>query len=628
MLLAAAFSRPFLPVPAGASGGDAGARELVLLVDRSYSMGAAGRMEEARAAARGVFAELGEGDRLTVAAFDHDARALGPATRDLETLGAALDSISPGQGGTSYAAALRLAESILAASPGPRREVVLVSDFVSGRPARGAPVVLPPGTVLRPIRVGDESVEDLEVTDVSLRRAGFAAGERVRVLARVRNSGHVAVEDRAVRLTLDDAPVATETVSLEPGASATVQFPAFSVASGAASGAVRVDPDDLAANDARHFVAEPRRVVQVLIVEPDGSGPRRGIHLRRALELGRSPTFALRRRTPRSLRAEDFRGPAVVVLDGVSFPEGGVGRSLRAFVEGGGGLVAAAGERSGDLPEPAVGLLPSDGARAASRSEGGSLGRVEYGHPVFAPFRDPGSGDLGAARFDRYRRVDAAGMRVLARFDDGAPALLEAAAGLGRSLVWTSTLGDAWNDLPLQPVYLPLVHRLMLHAAAWDEGPPSRAVGASLDPAALVASGAEREEPPVLVQPDGARRELDPEGEPVPLETAGIYEVRDPAAAAVSRFAVNVDAEEAGTSRVDAEALAVAGAAGDVAGGTGDRGRAPRAPEDAAAEAGAAEREPGRALWWPLLLAASVLFVLESVLSNVRVGRPLIGGAR
>ena len=53
----------------------------------------------------------------------------------------------------------------------------------------------------------------------------------------------------------------------------------------------------------------------------------------------------------------------------------------------------------------------------------------------------------------------APGAQVLARFDDGAPALLERRVGSGRVLLWTSSLDLAWNDLPLKPVFLPFVHR-------------------------------------------------------------------------------------------------------------------------------------------------------------------------
>lgn len=618
VLLVAAFSRPYLSPGALGDDAEVGVREVVLLLDRSYSMGSGDRMARAREAARGVFEELSEGDRLTLIAFDATAEVLGPATRDVAVLGAALDSVQVGEDGTSYAAALRLAESILAASPGPRREVVVVSDFLAGRPTREAAVELPVGTRVRYVPVETGAVDDLAVTDVTLRREGFAAGERVRAVARLRNNGDVGVDGRSVTLMLDGARVAAEPVALEPGAATTVTFPPFSVASGAASGVVRLDSDDVAPNDVRYFVAEPRRSMAVLIVEPDGTGPRRGLHARRALELGRDPTFALRRRTDRSLRAEDFDAVRVVILDGVPFPEGETGARLRAFVEAGGGLLVAHGESTGGgIPAAAQGLAAPPDGRPVSRGEGGTLASIEYGHPVFAAFRDPGSGDLGGARFSRYRRVDAEGLRVLARFDDGAPALLEAEVGLGRVLVWTTSLGDGWTDLPLHPVYLPLLHRMVLHAASWDEERGSRVVGASVDAAALIAADAEREEPAALVLPGGLRRDLSPTEGPIPLERAGVYEIRDPAATGIVRFAVNVDPTEAGTTPVDTAGLAIVDAT-------------PRAENAAAAarEPVEVDREPGPPLWWPLLAAAGVLFVVESVLSNAVAGRATIGGTR
>ncbi|HSM35946.1 MAG TPA: BatA domain-containing protein [Longimicrobiales bacterium] len=620
LLVVGAFARPYLNADIAGEAGPTGGRNLVLLLDRSYSMGGAGRMEAAREAARSVVGELREGDRLTLVAFDEGARPLGPGTRAVEALHAAIDSVVPGESGTSYAAALRLAESILEASPGPRREVVVVSDFAAAAPQAEPPVPLPAGTVVRSIPVGGDELDDLAVSDVSLRRSGFAAGERVNVVARVRNTGSVPVLDRPVTLTLDGSRVATAAVSAEPGASATAEFPPFSLASGAAAGAVRVAGDDLPANDVRYFVAEPRRAIDVLIVEPDGTGPRAGLHLRRALELGRAPTFALRRRTPRSLRGEDFAQAGVVILDGVPFPEDEPGDRLRAWVEAGGGLVVGGGERSGrGGGEAAEDLIPASSGRAVGRPEGATLGRIAYGHPIFAPFRDPGSGDLSVARATRYRRMEEAeGQRVLARFDDGAPALLEAEAGLGRVLVWTSSLGDAWNDLPLQPVYLPFVHRLVLHAAGWHDGSGDRRVGTAVDPDDVIVTDIAREEAPVLVGPDGSRRTLET-AEPLPLERAGIYEVRDPAATATRRFAVNVDPAEAGTETVDTAGLAVVGPGIDAEGG-------PAGPEAETAAGG--DREPGPALWWPLLLAAGVVFLVESVLSNAVPGRSMIGGTQ
>ena len=99
--------------------------------------------------------------------------------------------------------------------------------------------------------------------------------------------------------------------------------------------------------------------------------------------------------------------------------------------------------------------MPSIGH--ADRPPGWSA--LEYGHPVFELFRAPRSGDFSAARFYGYRAVTtAAGRQVLARFDDGAPALLERRLGAGRVLLWASSLDLDWNDFAVKPVFLPFVH--------------------------------------------------------------------------------------------------------------------------------------------------------------------------
>src|SRR5690606_23733541 len=114
--------------------------------------------------------------------------------------------------------------------------------------------------------------------------------------------------------------------------------------------------------------------------------------------------------------------------------------SLVGFVERGGGLFAAFGER-GTWPAAVAKAVPAIPGGTVDRTRGtpGRIGAVEYGHPIFEAFRAPRSGDFSTARFYSYRQVtleqDAV---ILARYDDGAPALLERKVGNGRALVWTS----------------------------------------------------------------------------------------------------------------------------------------------------------------------------------------------
>ena len=70
VLLAAAFARPLLDRARGRAAPGTPGRELVVLLDRSYSMGTPGRFARAQDAARRALATLGPADRASVILFD------------------------------------------------------------------------------------------------------------------------------------------------------------------------------------------------------------------------------------------------------------------------------------------------------------------------------------------------------------------------------------------------------------------------------------------------------------------------------------------------------------------------------------------------------------------------------
>jgi len=73
MLIVAAFARPFLWRPNAATAIGATAREVVVLLDQSYSMGYSDRWDRAKAAARDAINRLGPSDRASVVLFSSGA---------------------------------------------------------------------------------------------------------------------------------------------------------------------------------------------------------------------------------------------------------------------------------------------------------------------------------------------------------------------------------------------------------------------------------------------------------------------------------------------------------------------------------------------------------------------------
>lgn len=166
ILLVGAFARPFLARQSANSGAG---RDVVLLIDRSASMGARGRWERAASEAAAVVANRAPGARMAVIAFDDRAEGLTELTDERAPLEAAVADIHPGSAAGRYAPGLQAAAALLERSNA-GGEVVLVSDFQRAGWDGSAATRLPPGVTLRTIDVGDTTLANVGVTGVILDR--------------------------------------------------------------------------------------------------------------------------------------------------------------------------------------------------------------------------------------------------------------------------------------------------------------------------------------------------------------------------------------------------------------------------------------------------------------------------
>ncbi|MGH7443680.1 MAG: vWA domain-containing protein, partial [Longimicrobiales bacterium] len=474
ILLAAAFARPFIDRVPSASAALAPARDIVLLVDRSYSMGHGERWARALDAGRAVIDAMRPNDRAAVVFFDERAQVVTAQTGDAAVLRAALDSARVGPRRTRYGPALRAAQALLDASDRPQREVVLISDFQQRGWDADAASRLDEGVALTTLPVADDEAANTLIAGVTLAREQFENRERVRVTARI---AHRATAARTGQITLevDGNIVQTMPFEVEAGDVVDVTFPSLTLGAGAQRGIVRLAADALPADDVHHLILSAARPIRVLLIDGRGTAAPSSLFLRRALGVGESPAFRIATSTMPT--AAELAASDVVLLNGAPWPAGAAGERLSAFVEQGGGVLTVLGA-TGTLPD-AIARVRAPVDRVAGG--GGAIGYVEYAHPALELFREPRNGDLGSASHYRYRATEPApDTRVLARFDDGVPALLEARRGRGRVLVATSTLDTYWSDLPLQPVFVPLLHRLVAYGADWHEQPAALTVGGVL----------------------------------------------------------------------------------------------------------------------------------------------------
>jgi Mg-chelatase subunit ChlD len=618
VLVVAAFARPWLENSTEAVASYARARELVVLLDRSHSMTYGDRWDRAVEAARSALGNLGPDDRATLATFAERAEAITQPSGDPASLLAALGGVRPGAGLTSFGPALQLAREIVARSELPNAEVLLISDLqASGWDPRTA-VRLTAGTHLNIVDLSDGEASNLSVTGASSTRVQGSARDEVVITAVVSNFGTQRQEGVPVHLEVDGERAQTRRVDLAADGSASVTFEPILLPGRPVVVIVEAGEDPLPSDNRFHLVVAPEERLSVLVVEPGSASASHSLFLQSALAVGQRPGFDVELRRATRLARTDVAGRSVVILNDTPVPAGELGSGLADFVAEGGGLLVVLGRRSppAGWPGGAPDLLPAamGGLEDRSAAGGATLGYLDYDHPALELFRRPRSGDFSAARFYRYRRLDVDTLaRVLARFDDGAAALVEARYGEGTVLLWASGLENFWNDLSIQPVFVPFLHQWVKHLAGYREPESWFRVGRVLDLSqnpSLAADVLVDDVELIVEEPSGSDRVLRParDGWYLGLEEQGIYRVRPAGGGAGGGVlvAANLDPAESDLRPVDLQELAGASITQGDAGG----------PAAEAVSLSAEQRERRQGLWWYLLAVAAILLLLETLLSN------------
>lgn len=604
-IVVGAFARPFLQRRLAAAPATSDGREIVLLIDRSYSMANGGRWTRAVSAVNRLAAEVRPLDRMSVVTFGATAAQVVAPTNDAVRVERAVAAMRPGSEPTRVAAGFRMAAQILGASDLPRKEIVLISDFHRFGWTPNDDVSLPAHTAVRTIDVSRRESADIAVASVAIART--RSGDRVRagVTARAVNLGAAPSTVNAT-LELAGRKVETRRVSMPPRATAQVVFAAAAVSAAATRAVVRVTPDSQPSNDAFHFVVAEEAGASVLIVEPARPRANQSLYLSRALDVADDPPVQVDVKDASSVTTADLRGRSMIVLNEVDLPAGPLGAQLRAQINGGAMLVVVPGERgavAGSAEWRAI--LPATIGAMTDRSDGGRWASVDFSNALFEPFR-AARADFASVTVTRYRSLTPAGdsAQVIARLDDGAPLLMERPVGAGRALLWAASLDAHWTDLPFHPLFVPLLHEFARRSLSGTESRSWFTVPHMLD--------LSRETAAILESPSGQRMRLSPDSQrpTVELRERGFYELRSTATAigAGRPIAVNVDLAESDLSHFDPAELVAAVTA------RGERGPSPStgAPFSGTEE----ELEQRQAIWWYLLLAALLLLAGETLFSN------------
>src|SRR5215203_1323429 len=321
-MIVLAFARPFLRGSnvAAAAGG---ARDIVVLLDRSYSMGYGDSWSRAQRAAAQAIESATAADRISLVLFADTAEVALRSTPDRSRAVAEINAAAPGPGSTKYAPALKLAGSLLAESLLPRKEIVIVSDFQRAGWQPDDTLRMPGGTTITTVPVEGAQGASLALTPVALLRSREAGQpERITVTAGIVNRTAMPAADVPIELVIDGRVVQNLRISAAANASATVSFAPVTITTPNTRAVVRLGTvgqapvDALARDNVFNFTVTPSAPVPVMAVSQGSSDAT--LYLSRALANGEAPRFDASMQSPDALAGDALNRARVILLNDIA----------------------------------------------------------------------------------------------------------------------------------------------------------------------------------------------------------------------------------------------------------------------------------------------------------------------
>ena len=607
LLLVIAFARPFFTGGSSAKTTSA-AGATVILLDNSLSMRRDNLFTEAQRRAEIAIDEAANDEQIALLSFDKRYAVINRFTNEKNRLQTAAQSVTAGWDGTDYEQALRGAESLLGEieTSGPKR-IVMISDFQApGWRQANATFKLANNTQLTTLDVsGNNPAPNVAITNVEARGVVFGQKYLDNLAVHISNFSDTPRDQIQVDFQINDQTVEKRSLSLNSRDARVVEFTGFNLNDGANRCTIDISDGDFTPDNRFYFTLHRETPGKALIVESASRSRSDSLHLQSALTTNDDLPFTFNLKSSGSVDPTSIPEQKLVILNDAGAVNSALAEALVKFVNAGGQLIIATGPQTqADNFNSAFQAIAPATLREAVQPKGGesaAITNVKFDHPIFEIFQE--SGRLAAANvlgyFRSEPRVNAA---VLARFEDGSPALLEATSGKGRVMMFTSSLGPSWNDLPLTPLYLPFIHQMVRYAGTREENS-----WYGLGQTFTVRKNGEAA-PPAVDTPAGARLtdgRVTPDGEMlVTAREPGFYRLRYSAQPGFA--AVDADGAEGDFSKLNFQEF--------IAGVTGGAGSAEGAT--ASQNASGVEIEGRQKVWWLLLLVALLLLLLESVLAR------------
>lgn len=520
-LLVIAFSRPWAKGGVFANFLSNNNRDIVIVLDGSYSMGWEGRAktpwELAIQQVHDVLEELKPGDKVALI----DARSqprwvIDPPTHDFRQVREELGKLPSPSGSADLPAAIGDGIEILSRTTNLQREVIVITDGQAhGWSAenslswqrvddlRTQPSVKPS---IRCFRVG-EKVEDrtnFMVEPIQLSRQTTVPEFPIRISTKIKQLGGSGPVLRKVFFEIDGQRRSDKTLQIRllPDGEATVEFQHRFLKPGSHVVSVILENDPLPGDNRSDAVVVVQQAIPVLVVDGDPNpdetlSESHYLKIGLALSLKDEPWFSVKTVSWLELETRKFDPFEVIILANVPRINSEVANRIQNFVAAGNGLVIAPGDRvepSGysEFLKSKEPFLPAQFEKTATPVQGSKKedSKTQFESVRIAAdslkadwlsrFHDKRAVDLLSVRMTNWWKLKSVTKKaqdenegqqvssvILGRLNNGDTFLVQQNFGEGRVLMLNQPLDADWSTMPAKNDFLPFLHEMLFSLTGW-----------------------------------------------------------------------------------------------------------------------------------------------------------------
>lgn len=565
LLVVLAFSRPVIEGMAGSLLGSGFKQKTVfaILLDNSYSMDA-GRFGKtpftsAKAEALKIINTMQDGDEGFVVLSTKSTEVLpAVAPTDRERLKKILMDVEVSNRSGDIAGSLGRVRDKLAGIDLLNKQIYILSDLQRNDweflRDYTSDIPLPTSMQYHLYVFESEEVENVSIDAVSVSEGLLIRNQPEQFVATYTNRTNAAIHNLPLTLFINGKKRDVRYISLGPRETGTLQFNILLEDPGIYNGYIELHEDDIIADNRRYFTFTVPNSFGVTAIGQSESSffieqvlkPSGGLVT--PVELGTA--------SPDVLNSDLYEANVLIVDGSVELTPARLS-SLERYISSGGGVLIFQGKglnavNYGNRFFKKVFGVSIIGRRGTPGQKQPflRLGQVDYEHPVFH-FANHSTDVLstGAARFFVSYTLDAdLGAKVIARFTDGTPAVVEGRYGNGRALLVATDLNAGWSDLVLRSVFVPFMHRTVryLHPAVGVSKSGFLAGNKLLQPIALTSANTNLR----LEYPSGSselvKSQITRQGIAVEISDtnqSGVYQIRNNEVVSQA-FVVNTDTRE------------------------------------------------------------------------------------